>query len=61
MTSHRCQHNLIFSTIKKEHLCHYLFLFSPKKSAADAHRIICEAYDKNVIAIRTCTNWFKTI
>jgi len=31
-------------------------LFLSKKSAADAHRIICETYSKNVIAIRTCTN-----
>jgi len=30
-------------------------LFSPKKkSTADAHRIICETYSENVIAIRTC-------
>jgi len=31
-----------------------LFCFYPKKSAADAHRIICETYGENVIAIRTC-------
>jgi len=23
------------------------------------HRIICEMYNENVIAIRTCANWFK--
>jgi len=34
-------------------------LFLQKKSTADAHRIICEKYDENVIVIRTCANWFK--
>jgi len=29
-----------------------------KKNATDAHRIICEIYSENVIAIRTCANWF---
>jgi len=28
-----------------------LFCFHQKKSAADAHRIICETYGENVIAI----------
>jgi len=44
----------------KEHIRHcLLFCFHQKKNAADAHRIICETYDENVIAIRTCANWFK--
>jgi len=30
-----------------------------KKSVVDAHRIICKTYGENVIAIRTCANWFK--
>jgi len=34
-------------------------LFSPKKSAADAHKIIFEKYGESVIAIRTCANRFK--
>jgi len=44
----------------KEHICHcLLFCFhQKKKNATDAHRIICETYE-NVIAIRTCANWFK--
>jgi len=32
----------------KEHIRHYLVLFSPKKSTAGAHRIICEMYSENV-------------
>jgi len=47
--------NVIFSMISmimepdKEHIRHYLlFCFHQKKSAADAHRIICETYDENV-------------
>jgi len=44
----------------KEHIRHcLLFCFHQKKSAADAHRIICETYGENVVAIRTCANWFK--
>jgi len=29
------------------------------KNTIDAHKIIYETYDENVIAIRTCANWFK--
>jgi len=44
----------------KEHIRDYLlFCFHQKKSVADAHRIICETYDENVIAIKTCMNWFE--
>jgi len=44
----------------KEHICHcFLFCFDQKKNATDPHRIICETYDENIIAIRTCANWFK--
>jgi len=35
-------------------------LFSPKKNAADAHRIICETYNENVIVIRIGLNDLKT-
>jgi len=46
----------------KEHICHcLLFRFYQKKSAADAHRIICETYDENVIAIKTSANKFKQL
>jgi len=59
MISHRCQDNLTFSTIKngaKEHIRHcLLFYFHQKKSAANAHKIICETY-KNVITIRMYVN-----
>jgi len=64
VTNYGCQHNLIFSTIKNRvrNIRHcLLFYFHQKKSAADAHRIICETYDENIIAIKTCRNWFKTI
>jgi len=48
--------------LEKEHIRHcLLFYFHQKQNAADAHRIICEMYDENIIAIRTCANWFKTI
>jgi len=33
-----------------------LFCFHQSKRAVDAHRIICETYDKKIIAIRTCAN-----
>jgi len=44
----------------KEHI-HYCFLFCfhQKKNATDAYKIICETYDKNVIAIKMYVNWFK--
>jgi len=43
----------IFNFKDKEHIRHcLLFCFYQKKIAADAHRIICESYGKN-IAIRT--------
>ena len=36
-----------------------MFYSHQKKTTADAHKIICEIYGENVMAIRTCTNWFK--
>jgi len=39
----------------KKHIRYcFLFCFHQKKNAADIHRIICEKYGENVIAIRTC-------
>jgi len=35
----------------KEHICYCLLFCFQKKSAADAHRIICETYSENVIAL----------
>jgi len=43
----------------KEHIRYFLFCFYQKKSASDTHRVICETYGENVIAIKTCANWFK--
>jgi len=37
----------------------FLFCFHQKKNTIDTHRIICKMYDENIIAIRTCANWFK--
>jgi len=34
-------------------------LFLLKKSATEAHRIICKMYGENVIVIKICANWFK--
>jgi len=47
--------------LDKEYIRYRLLTcFHQKKSAADAHRIICDIdVDENVIAIRTCANWFK--
>jgi len=33
-----------------------LFCFHQKKNTADAHKIICETYDKNVIVIKMYGN-----
>jgi len=42
-----------------------LFCFHQKKSAADAHRVICEMYSENVIAtlerVRIGLNDLKTV
>jgi len=55
MTSHRCQHNFTFSTIKNGArqrinlpLPFVLFLLKEK-----------EEIGENVIVIKTCANWFK--
>jgi len=55
MTSHRCQHNILHLVRlkmeqNKEHIRYcLLFCFHQKKSAADAHKIICEMYGENVL------------
>jgi len=44
----------------KEHIRHcLLFCCHQKKNTIDAYGIIYETYGENVIAIRTCANWFK--
>jgi len=64
MISHRCQHNLILVQLKiepdKEYIRLYLlFCFQQEKSTADAHRIICEMYGENVVAIEELWNMCK--
>ena len=44
----------------KEHLREaLLFCFYLKKSAAEAHRILVEAYGDNALSDTTCRDWFR--
>jgi [histone H3]-lysine36 N-dimethyltransferase SETMAR len=44
----------------KEHLREVLlFMFNWKKGATEAHRMILEVYDQNIITARACQKWFK--
>lgn len=44
----------------KEHLRHVLiFLFSQRKKAAEAHRILVETYGAHALSVDTCERWFK--
>jgi len=44
----------------KEHLREaLLFCFHLKKSAAEAHRILVEAYGDNALSDTTCRDWFR--
>lgn len=55
----RYQHNFTFELkmkSDKEHICHCFCFVFIKKITADAHRIICEMYDENVIIFRTCAD-----
>jgi len=36
-----------------------LFCFNLKKSAAELHRTIVEAYDDNALSETTCRDWFR--
>ena len=36
-----------------------LFCFNLKKSAADGHRLLCEAYGEHAPSIKTCEYWFR--
>ena len=36
-----------------------LFCFNLKKSAADGHRLLCEAYGEHAFSIKTCEYWFR--
>ncbi|UYV79010.1 SETMAR [Cordylochernes scorpioides] len=35
-----------------------LFCFNLKKSATDGHRLLCEAYGKHALSIKSCEYWF---
>lgn len=39
--------------------CTLLFLFDQKKSAAEAHRILCETYADSAPSKSTCEFWFR--
>ena len=36
-----------------------LFMFNLKKTAADAHQMLAEAYGKHALSERTCREWFQ--
>ena len=36
-----------------------LFCFNLRKSAADGHRMLCEAYGEHAPSIKTCEYWFR--
>ena len=44
----------------KQHLREaLLFCFNLKKSAAEGHRLICEAYGEHAPSIKTCEDWLR--
>ena len=44
----------------KQHLREaLLFCFNLKKSAAEGHRLLCEAYGEHAPSIKTCEYWFR--
>ena len=44
----------------KQHLREALFFcFNLKKSAAEGHRLLCEAYVEHASSIKTCEYWFR--
>ncbi|UYV78794.1 hypothetical protein LAZ67_16002798 [Cordylochernes scorpioides] len=36
-----------------------LFCFNLKKSATDGHRLLCKAYGKHALSIKSCEYWFR--
>lgn len=36
-----------------------LFCFNLRKTAADGHRMLCEAYGEHALSIKTCEYWFR--
>ena len=46
--------------LKKKHMREaLLFCFNLKKSAAESHRILVEAYGDNALSETTCRDWFR--
>ncbi|EGI62942.1 Mariner Mos1 transposase [Acromyrmex echinatior] len=46
--------------LNKRHLRELLiYFFNLKKSAAEAHRLLVEAYDKAALSERSCREWFQ--
>ena len=46
--------------LTKQHLREtLLFCFNLKKSAAEGHRLLCEAYGEHAPSIKTCEYWFR--
>ena len=44
----------------KQHLREALhFFFKLKKSAAEGHRLLCEAYEEHALSFKTCDYWFR--
>lgn len=44
----------------KQHLREVLlYYYNSKKSAAESHRLLLEAYGKHTPNVKTCTNWFR--
>jgi len=46
--------------LKKKHMREaLLFCFNLKKSVAESHRMLVEAYDNNALSETTCRDWFR--
>ena len=37
----------------------FIYFFSLKKSAAEAHRLLVETYDEAALSERSCREWFQ--
>jgi len=52
--------NVDFFELNKRHLRELLiYFFNLKKSSAEAHRLLVEAYDDAVLSERSCREWFQ--
>jgi len=43
----------------KHHLQELIYFFNLKKSAAEAHRLLVEAYGETALSERSCREWFQ--